>query len=244
MSVTDAPDWQEVVTTVASTGSVPDSPDWQNTVVGPAGVPVMTNPMTTKGDIIVGGTSGAPARLAIGTGTQFLGITSGTPAWKAVGGGGGGNLTALTPTVGTAPAGLPAFTTVTANSGSNLVEIGGTTPVTVSSGTTLTSGTAVVVVIYVAKLTKESGTVNTVQFSLEDNSSFQYQPWMNVADTGSVWPIYNLNITYLVTLSESTTALTLLCRGVGGGVIGFDNTNASGSGSIDAVTVAMSGYYV
>jgi hypothetical protein len=88
MSITDAPDWQAIVNTVPTTGAVVDSPDWQTTVVTEGGVPVMTNPMTTKGDIIVGGTSGTPARLAIGTGTQFLGITGGTPAWKATGAGG------------------------------------------------------------------------------------------------------------------------------------------------------------
>jgi hypothetical protein len=44
MSITDAPDWQEIVTTVINTGTVPDSPDWQNTVVGPGGVPVGPSP--------------------------------------------------------------------------------------------------------------------------------------------------------------------------------------------------------
>jgi hypothetical protein len=88
MSVTDAPDWQAIVNTVPTIGAVVDSPDWQTTVVAEGGVPVMTNPMTAKGDIIVGGTSGAPARLAIGTSTEYLGTTGGTPAWKTVSGGG------------------------------------------------------------------------------------------------------------------------------------------------------------
>jgi hypothetical protein len=35
---------------------------WQTPISGG-----MTNPMTTKGDIIVGGSSGTPSRLAIGT---------------------------------------------------------------------------------------------------------------------------------------------------------------------------------
>lgn len=50
----------------------------------------MTNPMTTLGDIITGGTAGAPQRLGIGTAGQVLTVTSGAPAWAAPSGGGGG----------------------------------------------------------------------------------------------------------------------------------------------------------
>lgn len=54
---------------------------------GPSALPSwaagLTNPMTTAGDIIVGGVSGAPARLAIGSAGQYLGISSGTPAWTS-----------------------------------------------------------------------------------------------------------------------------------------------------------------
>jgi hypothetical protein len=38
------------------------------------------NPMTTAGDIVVGGTSGAPARLALGTASQQLRVNSGATA--------------------------------------------------------------------------------------------------------------------------------------------------------------------
>ncbi len=41
----------------------------------------VTNPMTAAGDIIVGGASGAPAKLAKGTDAQKLALASGTPAW-------------------------------------------------------------------------------------------------------------------------------------------------------------------
>jgi len=41
----------------------------------------MTNPMTTAGDIVVGGVSGAPARLAVGTEGQVLKSVSGAPAY-------------------------------------------------------------------------------------------------------------------------------------------------------------------
>jgi hypothetical protein len=41
----------------------------------------MSNPMTAAGDIIVGGASGSPARLAAGTNGQSLRLAAGTPAW-------------------------------------------------------------------------------------------------------------------------------------------------------------------
>src|SRR5208337_3842807 len=42
-----------------------------------------TNPMTTAGDIIVGGSSGTPTRLAIGgTAGEVLTVVSGAPAWQ------------------------------------------------------------------------------------------------------------------------------------------------------------------
>jgi hypothetical protein len=41
----------------------------------------VANPMTTTGDLIVGGTSGAASRLAAGTNGQALTLASGTPAW-------------------------------------------------------------------------------------------------------------------------------------------------------------------
>lgn len=41
----------------------------------------LTNPMTTAGDIIKGGASGAPERLAVGSEGQVLKVTSGAPAW-------------------------------------------------------------------------------------------------------------------------------------------------------------------
>lgn len=42
----------------------------------------MENPMTTAGDVIVGGSAGAPARLAAGDNGKVLTVTAGTPAWE------------------------------------------------------------------------------------------------------------------------------------------------------------------
>lgn len=42
----------------------------------------MSNPMTSAGDLIRGGTIGAPTRVAIGTLGQELAVVSGLPAWR------------------------------------------------------------------------------------------------------------------------------------------------------------------
>lgn len=45
----------------------------------------MSNPMTTAGDIIVGGSGGAPERLGIGSNGQVLTVSGGVPAWVDAG---------------------------------------------------------------------------------------------------------------------------------------------------------------
>lgn len=52
-------------------------PKWKNPTGG------MTNPMTTAGDIIVGGASGTPDRLGAGTDGNVLTLSSGAPTWAA-----------------------------------------------------------------------------------------------------------------------------------------------------------------
>lgn len=49
------------------------------------GVSIGGNPMTTLGDIIIGGAAGAANRLGIGTTGQVLTVVSGSPAWAAGG---------------------------------------------------------------------------------------------------------------------------------------------------------------
>lgn len=50
---------------------------------------VLTNPMTTAGDIIYGDTDGVPTKLAKGTDGQILKLASGLPTWTNESGGGG-----------------------------------------------------------------------------------------------------------------------------------------------------------
>jgi hypothetical protein len=65
-----------------------DSSDnaWVEQAGGSSG---MTNPMTTAGDLIVGGAAGVPARLPVGAAGKILGVASGTPAWVDPPAGGG-----------------------------------------------------------------------------------------------------------------------------------------------------------
>lgn len=55
-----------------------------------ADVPLMSNPMTTQGDIVTGGASGAAGRLGIGTAGQVLTVNAGAtaPEWAAASGAG------------------------------------------------------------------------------------------------------------------------------------------------------------
>jgi hypothetical protein len=49
----------------------------------------MNNPMTTAQDIIKGGASGVPARLAVGSNGDVLTVTAGSVGWAAAAGGSG-----------------------------------------------------------------------------------------------------------------------------------------------------------
>lgn len=85
----EAPTDELPPTTEASAGQVlkldsNKKPKWQNDTAG------MSNPMTTAGDLIVGGTDGAPARLPKGETGQVLKVGETGLEWGSAGGGGGG----------------------------------------------------------------------------------------------------------------------------------------------------------
>ena len=52
-------------------------------VTAALGLTPFSNPMTTAGDLMIGGVSGTPIRLAAGTNGYLLTIVSGTPEWAA-----------------------------------------------------------------------------------------------------------------------------------------------------------------
>jgi hypothetical protein len=60
----------------------------------------ITNPMTAAGDLIVGGTSGSPMRLALGSSGQVLGSNGSTATWVTPASSGGGGSTPPTSYLG------------------------------------------------------------------------------------------------------------------------------------------------
>jgi len=80
------------VTSTGGTLTVTTSGSDVNVEVAGGGGGGMANPMTTVGDIIVGGSAGAAGRLGIGTSGQVLEVVSGAPAWTTPAGGGGGGV--------------------------------------------------------------------------------------------------------------------------------------------------------
>ena len=56
----------------------------------------LTNPMTTVGDVIIGGTAGAPMRLGATTDGYVFTLASGSPIWAPSTGGGGGGQSLIT----------------------------------------------------------------------------------------------------------------------------------------------------
>ena len=86
---------------------------WGNLNIGGSGG-LMSNPMTTLGDLITGSTGGAPIRLGIGGTNQVLTVVGGVPAWANSPAGfsnpmtGTGDL--ITSTAGGTPVRLPAGT--------------------------------------------------------------------------------------------------------------------------------------
>jgi hypothetical protein len=51
-------------------------------------IDLLSNPMTTAEDVIVGGASGVPERLAVGSNGDVLTVTAGAVGWSAAAGGG------------------------------------------------------------------------------------------------------------------------------------------------------------
>jgi hypothetical protein len=67
-------------------------------IVDPATV---INPMTTSGDLIVGGTAGSPTRLGVGSESQVLTVVGSNPVWADAAGGGASGLNYVVSSSGT-----------------------------------------------------------------------------------------------------------------------------------------------
>jgi hypothetical protein len=196
---------------------------------------IALNPMTTAGDIVVGGTSGAPARLALGTPAQQLRVNSGqtsleyfTPAAAfdpasppAIG---GTTPAAISGTTGT-------FTTLTAtpSSGSALTLTGGTVtasaPLIDASQTWNASGTTFTGVRFNVTNTQSAAASTLFDFQLAGSSRLRIERGGAVLCWGT---------SFGIRISEFTIA------GAGGGM-----NITSGSGStgfnLDSGTIATLG---
>jgi len=74
-----AADWSNnshKITSLASGSASSDAAAFGQTLAGGTGTP-----MTTAGDLITGGASGVPQRLAVGSAGQVLGVSGAAPAW-------------------------------------------------------------------------------------------------------------------------------------------------------------------
>ena len=74
-------------TTAIASDKIPIERSGSNLYITPTMLGAYINPMTTAGDLIKGGTSGALGRLGIGTNGHVLTVVSGAPAWAAAAGG-------------------------------------------------------------------------------------------------------------------------------------------------------------
>lgn len=190
-----------------------------------ADVPLMSNPMTTAGDIIYGGASGAPSRLGIGTAGQVLKVNSGATAveWDDEAGGSAPTITphALVPDNGGA---VVQITDVAANGRGIIV------PATVPphligaeiTGIRLRVGNAagnVIVALYDASL-GQLATSGSVSCPSSGNATVSFTSPYTFSAAGRYWFGLSSSTTSatfaMVNSSGTSTPLEALHNGTGG----------------------------
>lgn len=209
-----------VATCILTSGTTTASWSWTYGPISATGLP-LTNPMNTGGDIIYGGASGVPTRLANGTSGQVATSAGGTnaPTWSTV----PGNTTILkaatrTVLTGTGSETGKIFTCSSANAtvGATYTNNGVTYTVlaTIAAKTTLfCSGTGT---LSGGTLTKSGGTGDaTITFTLGQSLA-----------------------TY--TTPSSPAPISLAVRGVGGGGGGAGSGTGSGSAAGTGTITAFS----
>jgi len=143
------------------------------------------NPMTTLGDLITGGASGAPGRLGVGSNGNVLTVVSGVPAWQAPGTG-GTVTTSGTPTTGV----IPLFTGSTVIGNSAFSDNGTTGSYSGSGGF--------------------SSIINSNNFNYcQDTSGSGTAQVCNTATSALIPPIAGSCYVYMTTTSNTGTGLTL-----------------------------------
>lgn len=149
-------------------------------VAATPGTDYLNNPMSASGDIIYGGTDGAPTRLAKGTDGQVLTLASGLPAWAAASGGGSTTLTIDNKTT--------AYTVVAGDNGKVINCTSGTFTVSLTAAATLGAGFNVWIIN-----TNTSGTVITIDpnstetIDGNDTVNIASGEGIQIVCTGTVW---------------------------------------------------------
>jgi hypothetical protein len=150
-------------------------------------LPGFSNPMTTKGDIIVGGTSGVPARLAVGTNGQMLysnsSATNGVD-WEApislttTGTSGAATFTPGNPNVLNVP-------NYSAGGGGGLTQISQNTLAMAAASVTFSSISAGFTNLYMTFNTRSSNASSADNFYIQFNSDTGSNYVLNFGDFGS-----------------------------------------------------------
>lgn len=219
-TTSSAPSWGQVSLTAGVTGTLPIGNGGTGQTTKTAAFDALS-PMTTAGDIILGGASGTGTRLAIGANTYVLTSNGTTAAWSPASGGGSGTVSSGTSgqltyygATGTTVSGNA---NLTVSSGALTIGVAGTTAGTLLlSG--VTSGTTTLAVAAAASgtLTLPSATTTLAGLGIAQTftatNTFNQINYANNAVTvtsnaGTVPITYRLNT--FTNSSAATMAITM-----------------------------------
>ena len=199
------------------------------------------NPITTEGDLIVGGASGVSERLPVGTDDQVLTVVAGVPEWADGGGGGGEKYWLLEPnTSNTIEIALTEnlyYAVRHIGAEALLYRVYDSSDNIITSGTTFSDG--------FDKIFELSGTA-AASIQVDNNSSSE--SWFVLSDPTSLIvdnsdTFYVITSTQSITLDSSYNAYVLGGGGAGGGASqAGGGGGGGGSGYYDTGTLTAGTY--
>jgi len=237
--------------TATAPGAVPTPPNDASQFLDGTGVfstpsASLSNPMTTPGDLIVGGTSGTPTRLGIGSAGQVPTVVTGAIAWQTPAGGGGGaspltNVVLIPAFTGANNYGTPGNFTVFGKLASRLLVLNPTTwKFSIVSG----AATGLLGAAVVYRTLKDSATIidsTAVTFSGISTVSL---PAAEVFSDSIALAIDMIHDYYIAVWFDGAGGVASIQNfstptnvpGVIGGYISGNSTTLTGGGSIPALT--------
>lgn len=187
-----------------------------------ADVPLMSNPMTTAGDMIQGGASGAPTRLALGTAGQVPTVNAGATA-----------LEYQTPAAGSGSAELD-YVQFTSNVSPTATTEAGANTVVTGSSVAYDGSTAVMIEFFSPVARSDAGAAGRTLniFLFEDGSSLGFIGQISTPTSAGTLQVLNCkrrltpsngNHTYSIraSVSAGTGFIGAGAGGVGNNVPGF-----------------------